>query len=354
MKGWTNIRAMTREEEHNKANTATAEQNESLQKALDAFDLPQSDKEQLLAKFLQQIQNRQLLNAQKDNDDKKWENLPQFIRAAVDEIHEFTAAEKEKVCAPIIAHLQKDKQPRFRLTAAFLDFDGKVTEFVDRFAAEGLTRERFLRAIINTPRLLIGSPEHCEENIRDVATKFADEGLTAEAYLKAALIRPSLFKRAPDTIVNNIQHFINLDQQGYLNIKLYSKPSRSETFRGPHADMFAMLMSNPKLLTDSIDNIDIHVALGLLTKRKINVSLFHESKVRTTEILADYVNSLDHPLKDFIPASDLPNETPKTTIAANSIQYGEMLLVDLAKRGVLDPELNANVLSKIEQGGQTR
>jgi hypothetical protein len=85
------------------------------------------------------------------------------------------------------------------------DFQSKINGVVERFAAEGLTREDYLQAAVKNPSLFGMSPETVEGNIRGVVERFAAEGLTRQAYVKAAVRQPPLFYQDPETVEKNIR-----------------------------------------------------------------------------------------------------------------------------------------------------
>ena len=109
-------------------------------------------------------------------------------------------------------------------------------------------------------------------------------------------------------------------------------------------------MRNPVFVCFADDNITARQSAALVTERNLNFNLLQISKAKITAMLDKYIEHLDHALPNLTASFNQPAETPRTTIDARSVTYGEMLLVDLAKRQALDPALNAKVLNHLGTG----
>ncbi len=218
-----------------------------------------------------------------------------------------------------------------------------IRNLVGRFSAEGLTVEKYLTAAVQQPSLFTQSPVTIEENIRNLVEPFSAEGLTVEKYLAAAMKQPTLFSRSPATIESHIRLFLQMGDEGVLNVNT-AEQSMSKAVMGE-------LLKAPVLLVLAEDNILQRQALARLKQKPLSLSSIPSiNKAKITHQLAEYVAALDHPLHDWVRADELQAETPRTVIHTNSIEYGEMLLVSLAKRGALDPALCTQVINKIEKG----
>jgi hypothetical protein len=102
-----------------------------------------------------------------------------------------------------------------------LNFAEKIHGVVERFAANGLTVEKYLAAAQKQPSLFCRSPETIERHIRGLVERFAADGLTVEKYLAAAGRQPSLFGQSPETIERNIRTLVERFAADGLTVKKY-------------------------------------------------------------------------------------------------------------------------------------
>lgn len=227
--------------------------------------------------------------------------------------------------------------------------ESNIRRTVKRFAKEGLTTQEYLlNAVLKQPELACMKPQTIESNIRTVVKLMQDEGLTVSDYLAAAVKQPQLFCRAPESIRESFERFFHLADDGILVLpapKQETPPSVEEPpLRAPslHKQVIGLLTHNPYYLSLGADNIMQRQVVALVTGKKLNTTLLKTSKTKINEILDEYVTKLDHPLPN---RTETVAETPSTRIDVRSVAYGEMLLVDMAKRGALHVDLSAKVLS---------
>lgn len=93
-------------------------------------------------------------------------------------------------------------------TSSFFDFAGKVDRVVSHFAADGLTREAYLRAAVRSVPLFFQRPETLIGHIERVVARFRPDGLTRARYLRAAVMQPHLFHRRPETLIGNVERVV--------------------------------------------------------------------------------------------------------------------------------------------------
>lgn len=215
-----------------------------------------------------------------------------------------------------------------------------VNTMVETFAADGLTTSSFITSALKAPSIFCLRPDRMIANITSVVDAFAHEGLTTKMYLEAAEKLPQLWYLSPEAITRKIDYYLKLYDDGVLRLP---EPG--------HKGVITYLMKTPFFLGLSEDNIKTKQSAALLKNQSLNSTYLFAPKRRITAALENYVNTLDHPLRDLTP-TEQGTAPPDVVIQASSVEYGEMILVDLAKRQALGADLSAKVLSKV--GGVTR
>ncbi len=222
-----------------------------------------------------------------------------------------------------------------------------IRKLAEALEADGLTVNKCLQAFLKRPTLFHMVWKTLADNIRGVTDVLEMEGLTRPLYLKAVIKNPGLISASPATVLGKIGEYFRMDDEGLIDIRACPQ-NTPENWQLPykHHKLINTLVSQPDLMSNSIDNILQHKVLALVNGTKINAKHLKLSKAKVTDQLSAYVEALDHPLRDITPVEVL-GEVPKTTIDATSVEYGEMLLVDLAKRGALDKNLTLKVMGKV-------
>lgn len=143
--------------------------------------------------------------------------------------------------------------------STFFDFPQKIKAVVERFAADGLTRESYLQAALKQPQLFVQKPETITANIDRVVERFAADGLTRKNYLQAALRHPQIFYQKPETIILHLERIFRLFDDGVIALPTQRRHKTEHNDRDSptHHALLSVLLTHPSLITLDVTNYEL-------------------------------------------------------------------------------------------------
>lgn len=199
-----------------------------------------------------------------------------------------------------------------------------LTNLTERFASEGLTIEKTVKAAKRNPFLLVQKPETMEHNIRGTVKKFARHGLTVESYIESALSRPELFLSKPETIEKNIKDLASTFAYDGLSINDIFKMAESQA---------SVYLLKSKTLCKKFDkitkeiNIERFEIIELLKKQSVTITNSANNIIKKYKLLKYIEENKYFDKKLPIPDADILKPVILKKSFTNSIENNYKILL---------------------------